>query len=73
MVWTLLCVAADVHVTDITHIPGTDNDDCDQLPHCGPTPSTTIVQHAANLGLGKVPHIPLETDTDVSALHSYRN
>ncbi len=68
MIWTLLCVAADVHVTDITHIPGTDNDNCDQLSRRGPTPSTTIAQHAANLGLGDAPHIPLDTDTDVSTL-----
>jgi hypothetical protein len=26
MVWTLLCVAADVHVRDATHIPGEEND-----------------------------------------------
>jgi hypothetical protein len=26
MVWTLLCVAADVHVRDTTHIPGEEND-----------------------------------------------
>ena len=47
MVWTLLCVAADVHVTNITHIPGAENDNCDQLSRRGPAPTTTIVQHAA--------------------------
>ena len=31
MIWALLCVAADVHVEDITRIAGADNDRCD---HC---------------------------------------
>ena len=70
MIWTLLCVAADIHVTETTHIPGTDNDKCDQLSRRGPTPTTTIAQHAALLGLGAAPDISLRTDTDVVTLIS---
>ena len=65
MIWTLLCVAADVHVTHTTHIPGSDNDRCDQLSRRGPTPTTTIIQHAINLGLGLTPDIGLGSDVDV--------
>ena len=31
MVWTLLCVAADINVQQIVHIAGVDNKKCDQL------------------------------------------
>ena len=68
MVWTLLCVAADVHVTDITHIPGTENDSCDQLSRRGSSPTTTLTQHAALLGLGVVSDVGLDRDPDATAL-----
>ena len=31
MVWTLLCVAADIHIHEVMHIPGVENDVCDSL------------------------------------------
>ena len=46
MIWTLLCVAADVHVTHTTHIPGADNESCDQLSRRGPNTRTTLTEHA---------------------------
>ena len=68
MIWTLLCVTADVHVSHITHIAGTDNDSCDQLSRRSPTTSTTLTQHAYNLGLGQTPDLGLSADPDVISL-----
>jgi hypothetical protein len=31
MIWTLLCIAADVNVKEVTHIAGTANLNCDRL------------------------------------------
>ena len=68
MIWTLLCVAADVHVTHITHIAGSDNDHCDQLSRRGPIPTTTMAEHTVSLGLGLTPDIGLGIDADVATM-----
>ena len=68
MVWTLLCVAADVDVRDITHIPGVDNDKCDQLSRRGQKPASSVVQHAAELGLSGAVEVDLGRDSSVTAL-----
>ena len=68
MIWTLLCIAADVHVNDITHIPGVDNDRCDQLSRRGKNPTSSLAEHAISLGLGTTPEVNLQTDTDATAL-----
>ena len=65
VIWTLLCVAADIHVTNITHIPGIDNDNCDQLSRRGPNPTNSITEHALLLGLGDTPDVSLDRDADV--------
>jgi hypothetical protein len=31
MIWTLLCIAADVDAKEVTHIAGEDNKQCDRL------------------------------------------
>ena len=67
-VWTLLCVSADVHVSEITHIPGQDNDKCDQLSRRGSAPTSSLTEHAVALGLKDVPPISLQDDTDVATL-----
>lgn len=67
-VWTLLCVAADVHVTDTTHIPGSENDNCDQLSRRGATPVNSVTDHAPMLDLGSTTDLDLNNDTDVRAL-----
>jgi hypothetical protein len=54
MVWTLLCVAADIHVQEVTHIAGVDNDKCDRLSRRGTPSTTTVAEEAARMGLGKV-------------------
>jgi hypothetical protein len=37
MVWTLLCIAADINVKEVTHISGEENDKCDRLSRRGAT------------------------------------
>ncbi len=68
MVWTLLCVAADVDVRSITHIPGVDNEKCDQLSRRGQTPSNTVREHAVSLGLSGASEVELGLDGNVMAL-----
>jgi hypothetical protein len=68
MVWTLLCVAADVHVRDITHIPGEENDGCDQLLRRGPNPTQSVSLHATTMGLPGAHDLELEADVNVMTL-----
>jgi hypothetical protein len=51
MVWTLLCVAADIHVQQVIHIAGVDNDKCDRLSRRGAY-STLFVTEEASMGCG---------------------
>ena len=54
MVWTLLCLAADVNVTEVTHIAGVDNTNCDFLSRKGSHPTTSVAEDAQRMGLGDV-------------------
>ena len=51
MVWTLLCVATNVDVREVTHIPGEENEKCDRLSRRGPTPATTVLEEAREMGI----------------------
>ena len=51
MVWTLLCVAVDIDVREITHISGEQNESCDQLSRRGHHPIMSVEEHANNLGI----------------------
>jgi hypothetical protein len=51
MVWTLLCIAADINVKEITHIAGEDNEKCDRLSRRGASPKTSILEDAADMGM----------------------
>jgi hypothetical protein len=33
MLWTLLCIAADINVKEVAHISGKEKDRCDRLSH----------------------------------------
>jgi hypothetical protein len=68
MIWTLLCVAADVHIRETTHIPGEENDRCDQLSRRGPNPTQSVDAHATAMGLPGVPDLQLQRDANVMAL-----
>ena len=51
IVWTVLCVAADVHATEITHVAGVDNKICDQLSRRCTTTEKSVGDEAKDLGL----------------------
>ena len=52
MIWTLLCVAADVSMRETTPIAGKDNEICDQLSRRSSNPKWTAKEHAEKLGVG---------------------
>ena len=52
MMWTLLCIAADVNRRETTHIAGKDNEICDELSRRGLNPELTVKQQAEKLGVG---------------------
>ena len=55
MVWTLLCISAEVNIASVTHLPGKDNHICDSLSRRGATPDMTVKEHALSMGInGKV-------------------
>ena len=51
MVWTLLCVAADIDITKVIHIPGEDNKNCDRLSRRGLHSPVTVEEEARSMGL----------------------
>jgi hypothetical protein len=51
MVWTLLCIAADNNVKEVTHISGEDNDKCDRLSRRGAELKMSISEEAAEVGI----------------------
>jgi hypothetical protein len=51
MVWTLLCIAADVHVKEVTHIAGVDNANCDRLSRREDTDVLTVAVEAIEMGV----------------------
>jgi hypothetical protein len=67
MILTRLCVAADVHIRETTHIPGEENDRCDQLSRRGPNPTQSVDAHATAMGLPGVP-VQLQRDANDMAL-----
>lgn len=65
MVWTLLCVAADIDVREITHIPGEENDNCDQLSRRGSRSTMSVEEHANKLGIVGATIIEAQDDSDI--------
>jgi hypothetical protein len=56
MIWTLLCIAADDNVKEVTHIPGEDNKQYDRLSRrwdVGKNPNMTVSEEAEDMGLGR--------------------
>ena len=68
MIWTLLCVAADVNIRETTNIAGKDNVICNQLSRRGLNPKLTIKQHSAKLGVGGGRVIDAQEDATKMAL-----
>jgi hypothetical protein len=68
MVWTLLCVAADIDVKEITHIPGEQNESCDQLSRRGHHPIMSVEEHANNLGITGAVTIEAQSDPAIMTM-----
>jgi hypothetical protein len=54
MVWTLQCIAADVEVKEVTHIPGEDSQQCDCLSRwwdVGKEPTMSVLEEAEDMGM----------------------
>lgn len=68
MIWTLLCVAADVHVREVIHLPGVENKICDSLSRRGDVHAQSVAEHAEAMGLSGTRVIDVQGDGDVMAL-----
>jgi hypothetical protein len=68
MIWILLCVAADIDIREVTHIPGEDNDKCDQLSRRGLSPHNSVHEHAEALGIGGARVLQMQDNLHVMTL-----
>ena len=68
MVWALLCVAADIHIHEVTHIPGEANRICDGLSRRGSAHALSVEDHAAILGISGARTIDVSADDDIMGL-----
>jgi hypothetical protein len=56
MVWTLLCVATEIDIREVIHIPRDDNVRCDRLLRRGTKGvDVSIEQEVTEMGFGGVP------------------
>lgn len=62
MIWTLLCIATDVNVREITHIPGEDNERCDRLSRRNLDSVLSISEAAAEMGMPGVTILDMNGD-----------
>ena len=67
MVWTLLCVAADVDVNEITHISGDDNHRCDRLSRLKES-GRSAEQEAVRISLTGVRVLEVQEDRHLMTL-----
>lgn len=70
IVWTLLCIAADVHIADTTHLAGKLNVTCDLLSRRSAVDAPVSQQEATDLGLSGAAILDLGNDPAVKALIS---
>jgi hypothetical protein len=71
MVWTLLCIAADVDVKEVTHIAGEDNEQCDRLSRrwdIGKVPTMTVSEEAEDMGMRGVEVVEMDRDPSVRGI-----
>lgn len=71
MIWTLLCIAADVDVKEVTHIAGEDNGRCDRLSRrwdVGKTPVVSVSAEAEDIGLGRIEVVEMDLDPSVTGI-----
>lgn len=70
IVWTLLCIAADVHIADTTHLPGKLNVTCDVLSRRSAADAPVSSHEVDDLGLAGAAVLDLGNDPVVRALIS---
>jgi hypothetical protein len=68
MIWTLLCIATDINVREITHIPGEENERCDRLSRRGPDSALSISDEAAEMGMPGVRVLDMNGDHSVMSV-----
>ena len=68
MAWTLLCVAAEIHVTEIIHLPGALNQKCDRLSRMLCYEESSINKELSEMGLSGARIVPMQTDPAVQEL-----
>jgi hypothetical protein len=68
IVWTLLCVATNIDVREITHIPGVENGRCDRLSRRGMSLSMTVREEAREMGIDGGVEIEVNGDEEVMGL-----
>jgi hypothetical protein len=68
MVWTLLCIAADINVKEIKHIAGEDNEKCDRLSRRGASPETSILADAADMGMSGAQVLEMNGDETIMGI-----
>jgi hypothetical protein len=69
IVWTLLCVATNIDVREITHIPGDENDKkCDRLSRRGLTQGMSVREEAIELGIEGGVVIEVNGDQEIMGL-----
>ena len=68
MIRILLCVATDIDIREVTHIPGEDNDKCDQLSRRGLSPHNSVHEHAEALGIGGARVLQMQDNLHVMTL-----
>ena len=67
MIWTLLCVYANIDIAEAIHIPGKENGLCDRLSRRRGS-SQPVESEARSMGLGKARVIDMQEDSQVIAL-----
>lgn len=65
MMWSLLCVATDVNVSEVTHIAGTENEKCDRLSRRGTAANVSVAREAYDMGLSSARVISFEKEESV--------
>jgi hypothetical protein len=68
MVWTLLCVATNIDVREVTHIPGDENERCDRLSRRGMTPGMSVREEAREMGIEGGVVIEVNGDEEIMGL-----
>ena len=67
MVWTLLCLAAEVDITEMIHISGKENHRCDALSRLRET-GQSVTAKAAEIGVARAQVIEAQDDHKIMAL-----